>query len=255
MGSWSMYAYTYDNHCSCIAISTPDCILLGRNSDFLVEIEKVCDSAYYQLDHVYSFIGHTTAWSEMEDGMNEHGLAVGLTLLYPTKIKAGFHAGMLVRYILEKCKTTKEAIEVLHRLPIGSSQTMTLVDCYGDIAIVECNCDKVVVRNNHQVLFTTNHYISPSLQTYQYLGKDDIHSHERYETFMNFVRDKKKYSVDTVQELLSGKYGFMCQYDRRLGMDTVWSCVYDVKEKRIFRAEGNPSRKKYQIEKRGKSKK
>lgn len=27
--------------------------------------------------------------------------------------------------------------------------------------------------------------------------------------------------------------------------DTVWSVIYDVKNKRIFRVEGNPSRKKF----------
>lgn len=37
----------------------------------------------------------------------------------------------------------------------------------------------------------------------------------------------------------------MCQYDRNLGVDTVWSVIYDVKNKRIFRVEGNPSRKKF----------
>ncbi len=74
---------------------------------------KLCDSAYYKLNNVYSFVGNTTAWTEMEDGVNEHGLAVGLTFIYPIKIKPGFNAGMLVRYILEKCKTTDEAILAL----------------------------------------------------------------------------------------------------------------------------------------------
>ncbi len=27
----------------------------------------------------------------------------------------------------------------------------------------------------------------------------------------------------------------MCQYDRNLGVDTVWSVIYDVKNIRIFR--------------------
>ena len=38
----------------------------------------------------------------------------------------------------------------------------------------------------------------------------------------------------------------MCQYDRRKGADTVWSVVYDIKNKKIYRVEGNPSRKQYQ---------
>ena len=45
--------------------------------------------------------------------------------------------------------------------------------------------------------------------------------------------------------LLSGKHGFLCQYDRKTGKDTVWSVIYDLTNKKIFRTEGNPSRKKY----------
>ena len=37
----------------------------------------------------------------MEDGINEYGLAVGLTFVYPKITKAGFNAGMLVRYLKE----------------------------------------------------------------------------------------------------------------------------------------------------------
>ena len=37
----------------------------------------------------------------------------------------------------------------------------------------------------------------------------------------------------------------MCQYDRKSGADTVWSVIYDVKNSKVYRAEGNPSRKKF----------
>ena len=42
----------------------------------------------------------------------------------------------------------------------------------------------------------------------------------------------------------------MCQYDRKKGADTVWSVVYDLKNKKIYRVEGNHSRKKYKEDKR-----
>lgn len=44
------------------------------------------------------------------------------------------------------------------------------------------------------------------------------------------------------RDLLAGRFGFLCQYDRSAGMDTVWSVVYDLREETIWRAEGNPSR-------------
>ena len=44
---------------------------------------------------------------------------------------------------------------------------------------------------------------------------------------------------------IGGKYGFMCQYDRKTNADTVWSVVYDLKNNKIWRVEGNPGRKKF----------
>ena len=32
----------------------------------------------------------------------------------------------------------------------------------------------------------------------------------------------------------SGKYGFMCQYDRKTDADTAWSVIYDIKNNEIF---------------------
>jgi len=38
---------------------------------------------------------------------------------------------------------------------------------------------------------------------------------------------------------------FICQYDRKTNADTVWSVIYDIKNKKIYRVEGNPSRKQF----------
>jgi len=51
--------------------------------------------------------------------------------------------------------------------------------------------------------------------------------------------------VEYAKATLSGKYGFMCQYDRKKNADTVWSVVYDLKRKQVWRVEGNPSRKPF----------
>lgn len=250
---FTMYCFTFDNKCSCLAISNEEKIFFARNSDFIVSIEKLCDSAYYKLNNAYSFIGNTTAWTEMEDGINEHGLAVGLTFIYPIKIKPGLNAGMLVRYILEKCKTTDEAILALKKLPIASPQTITLADKLGNIAVVECNCDKVIVlapQQGKDYVFTTNHFVSEEMQEYQFNGVDDIYSHERYETLVNAFSSTQERSIDFIKNILSGNMGFMCQYDRKKGIDTVWSSIYDLTDDTIFRVEGNPSRKSFNQDKR-----
>lgn len=244
---FSMYCFVMDVHCSVFAYSFEGKTIFGRNSDFLTRVEKICDSAYYKLDGVNAFIGNTTAWTEIEDGVNEHRLAVGLTLIYPTKIEPGLNAGMIVRYILEKCKTTIEAVEALRQLPHASQHTITLADRNGDIAVVECNCERITIiepKIGKHFVFTTNHFVTQEMQQYQYDGEDDICSHKRHQTLENALQ-KKEYSLDFAKSLLSGKEGFLCQYDRKTGMDTIWSTVYDLTVGSIQRTEGNPSRKKF----------
>lgn len=48
--------------------------------------------------------------------------------------------------------------------------------------------------------------------------------------------------MNKAQQLLSGDFGFMCEYDRSTGKDTVWSCVYDLPSSQVYRAAGNPAK-------------
>ena len=45
-----------------------------------------------------------------------------------------------------------------------------------------------------------------------------------------------------VLALLAGRKGFLCQYDRAAGRDTVWSAACDLTRRRCLLAEGNPGR-------------
>lgn len=246
---FSMYCFELDNKCTCFAFSTDNEIVFGRNSDFLVSLEKLYMNCIYHLPGSYSFNGNTTAYVEMEDGINAHGLAVGLTFVYPKLRKPGFNSGILIRYMLEKCKTTKEVIAWLHRLPLASAQTITAADIEGDIAVVECNPDNIVVirpERGEQFVATANNFNSAQMKHYRNGEIDDWDSDERYQTAYNALKENKgSYSVELAQSILKGKYGFMCQYDRKRNADTVWSVIYDLKRKQIWRAEGNPMRKSF----------
>lgn len=246
---FSMYCFELNNHCTCFAISTDNEIIFGRNSDFLVSLEKYNMNCIYSLSGSYSFNANTTAYVEMEDGVNEKGLAAGLTFVFPKVRNPGINAGMLIRYILEKCKTTEDAVKEIRRLPISSAQTITLADKSGDIAVVECNPENVIVLRpepNTHFVSTTNNFYSLEMKPYRNPGIDDWRSDDRFKTVYNSLSTKNEvYTVDYAKSILSGKYGFICQYDRRTNADTVWSVVYDLKRNHIWRAEGNPSRKQY----------
>ena len=279
----SMYAIPPSCQCSCLAVSDGQHVLLGRNSDFLPELEKRNMNVIYRLsDGTYAFTGNTTACVEMEDGVNEHALAAGLTSVFPTARKPGFNAGMLVRYLLEKCRTVKEALAHVRRLPIGSAQTLTLADPAGHIALVECNARRTAIadfapensfdaqqagtnqfgaeepeanrfngeasRTGHAgtasfFVCATNRFHLPEMADCNPPGIDDWFAGRRWQTLHSCLGESASAPpLSLVQEILSGKRGFLCQYERRTGKDTVWSVVYDLRQKKIWRCEKNPSR-------------
>ena len=47
-------------------------------------------------------------------------------------------------------------------------------------------------------------------------------------------------------DLLRGGRGFLCQYDRRSGHDTVWSVLCDLTAGEVWLAGGNPSRTSFE---------
>ena len=250
----SMYCFEFNNKCTCFAFKDESNIIFGRNSDFLVELEKLYMNCLYKLDNAYAFNANTTAFVQMEDGINEHGLAVGLTFVYPKIIKLGFNSGMLVRYLLEKCRNTAEALEKLNELPIASAQTLTIIDNSGDMAVIECNCENLeIIRpaGDNNFVATANRFNSAKMKDYNTPNIDDWNSEERYNISYNTLQNNNaNLSLQLAEDILKGKYGFMCQYNRKMGADTVWSAIYDIKNKKIYRAEGNPSRKAFREDSR-----
>lgn len=251
----SMYSMPPEEHCSCFAVSNGKAIILGRNSDFLTELEERNMNVVYRLSSdSYAFTGNTTAFVEMEDGVNEKGLAVGLTAVYPIRIQPGMNAGMLLRFFLERCSTVDEVIRWTKRLPIGSAQTFTVADAEGKIALIECCADGIGVvcpQDEPSFVCATNRFHTKELEQNNKSGIDDWFAEARYQTMIKILKEKSKsMDLSDAERLLSGKDGFICQYDRKTGRDTVWSVVYDLVNHSIYRTEGNPSRRQYKEDKR-----
>lgn len=248
---FSMYAMPPACRCSCFAFASEKEILLGRNSDFLTDLEKLnMNVIYRRTGSTYSFTGNTTAYVEMEDGINEKGLAVGLTSVYPRQCKPGFNAGLLLRYMLEKCQDVSEAVSCLYQLPIASAQTFTLADTTGKTALAECNGEHIQctdsLNETSSFVCATNTFHLGEMAEYNSPEIDDWFAQIRYETLLSaFCEKGENFNLASAGKLLSGDYGFLCQYDRKTGKDTVWSVIYDLKRHKIYRCEGNPGRRRF----------
>lgn len=247
---FSMYCIMPENHCSCFAFQEGDHTVLARNSDFLTDIEKLYMNCIYSPDNgSYSFQGNTTAFVEMEDGINEKGLAIGLTSVYPKILGYGLNAGMLLRYGLERCSTADDFIDALKKLPIASSQTFTVVDRDNRAVVIECNAEKIEVQyldGDIKYVSAVNSFHLKGMEAYRMEHVDDWNAEERYATIETaFEKRGNKEAIPFAMEVLGGDYGFICQYDRSTGKDTVWSVIYDTGGKKVYRCEGNPARKQF----------
>lgn len=90
------------------------------------------------------------------DGINEAGLAVSLSFGGRQVIGEGFGVPLILRYILEFCDTSEEAVKALERIPTHMSYNVTVLDRSGSFSTAFLSPDRdPVVRSlpaatNHQ---------------------------------------------------------------------------------------------------------
>jgi predicted choloylglycine hydrolase len=89
------------------------------------------------------------------DGMNEDGLAVSLTFGGRPDTGEGFGIPLVLRYVLETCRTVEEAITALRRIPVSQSYNVALVDTAGGHATVFVAPAEAAVVSHLEA--TTNH--------------------------------------------------------------------------------------------------
>ena len=173
------------------------------------------------------------------------------------EIKPGINSVFLVRYILENCKTVDEGIEALQKLPIASSCNIILTDKKGNMVVAECNPINIHIRkpeinnNGENFIITVNHFTSKVMWKHDASNRNVYFSEDRYQTAFNALKNLNyNDGVKHAQNILSGKHGFICQYDRTLDFATIWSSVFDITNGKVFRAEGNPERVRYIEDKR-----
>ena len=232
--------------CSCLAVSNGNGVFFGRNSDFLTALEPDYTHVTYGFsDRAIPFTGNTTSFVQMEDAVNARGLAIGLTSVYTPRPRPGLNAGMVLRLLAETCAAVPEALDRLRVLPLASCQTLTLADAAGDIAVAECSPEGMRVERPGPAgpFVCAANLFHSDLAVPLPPGLDSWWAAERYDTMRRVLeREGETLALSDVQALLAGRKGFLCQYDRAAGRDTVWSAACDLTRRRCLLAEGNPGR-------------
>ncbi|GHG99400.1 C45 family autoproteolytic acyltransferase/hydolase [Streptomyces rubradiris] len=98
---------------------------LLRNYDFAPEH---CEGTIVSSRFLRPVIGMQEAGWGLLDGMNDAGLAVSLTFGGRYVHGPGFALPIVLRYLLETCRTVDDALDSLRTIPIAIPQNVTLVD-------------------------------------------------------------------------------------------------------------------------------
>lgn len=240
--------------CTAFAYSRGGRMIYGRNNDLPPFLRDGSKSEIYAPKNGNRFNITTSSFINGEEGLNEHGLAVAMTFVMTDlkKIRAGFNSCFIVRYLLEKANNTEQAISRLMDLPVASNCNILLADKDGRMVVVECTPSVKNIREaenfeNGRIVCTVNSFTSDEMKPYDDANGNDYESHKRYRVVIDsfsseHIRDDY---VETTKRLLRGEYGFMCQYDNEPDFETVWSSIFELESLAIYRAEGDPRKKKF----------
>ena len=141
-------------------------------------------------------------------------------------------------------------------LTVGIGVAALVIGAFGGLFIHSLVTKKKIGEaksvDDGYLVCTVNSFISDKLKPYDFAKGDDYHSYTRYSVVMdNCINNVKNNDpVVETQKLLKGEYGFMCQYDDEPDFETIWSSIFDLSNLMIYRAEGDPRRKKFITDKR-----
>jgi predicted choloylglycine hydrolase len=112
--------------------------LYGRNYDYSPRRYDPTLVAI-QPKGVHASLGFADRFTGRVDGMNEHGLCVGLHFVNYRPVRPGLVCILIVRVVLDQCATTQEAVRLLTRIPHGQPFNYSVLDTTGAAAVVEAS--------------------------------------------------------------------------------------------------------------------
>lgn len=190
--------------------------ILVRNYDYdlgLAEM-RVLKSRWFDTEVIAST---DCLWGVL-DGMNEHGLAVSLSFGGTRDRGDGFGIPIILRYILEFCTTTEQAIEVLLRVPTHMAYNVTILDANYTVNTVELHPNNLPLVSH--IPLAVNHQGEYELTDYAIFSK----SYER----KKFLIDKLYDPMINIESFIdSFEYVPLFADNYKQGFGTIYTAVYN----------------------------
>jgi len=240
--------------CSIFATFNGSNVLFGRNYDFFYRFKKHSESFLTIPANGYCSVGNSDIFIGREDGVNEKGLAVGMTWISPKDAKPGINFALLARCILDKCANVEEALKKLTEVHHLVANSYLVADRERNMAVVEACPEKIRVRKpeeNNNFILCTNQFMHPEMKDSENVKDRPPDSEHRYTAIYNKLRQKGgKLTLVGAQRILSDHTGYVCSHIKEIQMGTLWSLIATLKKPSIYMADGHPCRTKYRLDKR-----
>ena len=105
----------------------------------------------------YDVIGMVEGMAGLSDGMNDSGLALSLTFGGRIERGQGFGIPLIMRYVLETCRDTQDALAALREIPCHMSYNVTAIDRAGQVENLMLAPDRPPIRRTDR--WATDHQL------------------------------------------------------------------------------------------------
>ena len=156
-------------------------------------------------------------WGGCLDGMNDDGLVASLTLGGSGRNGIGFAIILMLRYVLETCRSVQEATAALCRIPVAQPQNVMLLDRTGDHATLFLGPDREPAVTRLQTC--TNHQETTSSASGSALRRR--------------VLDEVLEEPSTTLATLLARFFEAPLYSRHVSFTTAYTAVYRPGEGRV----------------------
>jgi predicted choloylglycine hydrolase len=247
-------AFKYEPECSVFASHDESDVVFGRNYDFFYSLKDVTESCLALPKDGYYSLGHSDVFIGKEDGINEKGLAIGMTGVDSKGNKPGISFILAIRCVLDKCANVTEALKVLSHAHFTSTYNFLLADKEADLAVIEAAPEKVTIRRpeeGEKFIVCTNHFVHPDMTRFEDIKARCWDSVPRYNAiYDSLMKRNGRINIENAQEILSNHTGYVCSHQEKIKLGTLWSIVARLKKLEILRAEGHPCKTKYKEDSR-----
>lgn len=250
---WPISLYSeFVNSCSLVAISsdyTPsNKPLFIRNYDFLTSSQKDFTVFWTTPTNRNMSIGFCDFFSSRYGGVNDKGLAIGVSSSpYHKKPQPGITMNLATRWVLDNFSTTKEATDFLKTIPHFHGFNFLICDKKSNIARVETCPEKVeVITFEEGIGVSTNHYLSKKMQKFEI--QDFGSSKQRFKNALIwFEKHKGSLTPENAISLTKSHKKGLCDHfgEGTMESGTIWSWIYSIGDPNILVSHGPPCKNGY----------